>query len=147
MFPRKITIIALALLLGSTSSGFARGDLASFSIGKALNNPDAREKLDPQIKLSFGHQQRGGVGKPIGNWKSSKSSSIGENPEAACQRSFLVAIISLQRRAKGEGGNAVININSYHDHRETSSSATYICRLGEHRAAVALTGTVVRIGR
>lgn len=147
MITKKTTLIALFLVLVSTSSGFARDDLASFSIRKALNSPDAREKLDPQIKLFFGHRKHGGAAQPIGSWKSSKSSSIGDNPEAACQRSFLTAIVSLQRRAKKEGGDAVTNINSYYGYRETSSDVTYVCRLGEHRAAVALTGTVVRIGR
>jgi hypothetical protein len=147
VFARKTMLIALVLVLGSTSSGFARDDIANFSIREALKSASAREKLDPNIKLSFGHRKQGGAAKPIGSWKSSKTSSLADSPEAACQRSFLTAVISLQRRARGEGGAAVININSYYDNRETSSDATYVCRLGERRAAVALTGTVVRIGK
>lgn len=147
MFPIRTTFIALALFVGATSSGFARDDIANFSIRKALDNPYARDKLDPQIKLSFGHHKHATASSPIGEWKSSKSSGLSDDPEAACHRSFLAAVVSLQRRAKGEGGDAVISINSYFSNRESSSNTTYICRLGERRAAVALRGRVVSIGR
>lgn len=135
----------MVLVLGSTSSGFAGADMADYSIRRALETPEAREKLDPNIRLSFGHRMRGIAARHIGRWKSSKSSSLADSPEAACQRSFVSAVISLQKRAKGEGGNAVINIDSYYDDRETSSAATYVCRLGDRRSAVTLMGTVVSV--
>jgi hypothetical protein len=147
VFARKTMLIALALVLGSTSSGFARNEFANFSIREALKSPAAKEALDPQIRLSFGHRTQGGAAKPIGRWKSSKSAGISDDPKVACHRSFIVAVDALQRRAKKEGGDAVIDISSYTDHRETSSADTYVCRLGEHRAAVALIGSVVRAGR
>jgi hypothetical protein len=147
VFRTKTMLVALALVLGATSSGFARNDMdiADYSIRRALDSDEARERLDPDIRLSFGHRTHGPVARYIGKWKSSKAASLADGPEAACQHAFITALISLQRRAAKEGGNAVIGINSYYDRRESSSDAAYACGLGERRSAVALTGTVVRI--
>ena len=61
MFSSKTTLIALVLVLGSTSSGFARDDIENYSIKHALETADAKEKLDPKIKLSFGNWKHGAV--------------------------------------------------------------------------------------
>jgi uncharacterized protein YbjQ (UPF0145 family) len=148
VFSTKTMLIALVLVLGSTSSGFATNDMANYSIRGALDSADAREKLDPRIKLSFGHRGHGAVIKHIGRWKSyKKANGFARADEVACQRAFLSALISLQNRAKKMGGNAVININSYYDNKETSSGATYVCGSGGLMSAVALMGSVVRTGR
>lgn len=141
-------IIALALLVGSTSSGFARNDIEDHSIRRALETGDAKDKIDPRIKLSFGHRTQSDVGRRIGRWKAyKKANGVGRSDDVACQRAFLSALISLQDRAKKMGGNAVININSYYDNRETSSKTTYVCGSGGLMSAVALMGTVVWIGK
>lgn len=146
MFPGKTTLIALVLVLGSTSSGFARNTIESYSIRLALETADAREKLDPRIKLSFGHRMPRSVARYIGEWKSYKKSNGFARPdEVACQRAFLSALISLQNRASKMGGNAVIGIRSYYQNRETSSDTTYVCGSGMLMSAVALIGTVVEI--
>ena len=146
MFPSKTTLIALVLVLGSTSSGFARDDIQNFSIKHALETPDAKEKLNPKIKLSFGNWKHGAVVKSIGEWKSyKKSNGFGRSNEVACQRAFLSAAISLQERASKMGGNAVIGIKSNYDNKKTSSDTTYVCASGTLMSAVALIGTVVRV--
>jgi uncharacterized protein YbjQ (UPF0145 family) len=148
MFPSKTTLLALVLVLGSTSSGFAGNDMANYSIRQALDSADAREKLDPRIKLSFGHRGHGPVAKHIGRWKSyKKANGFARADELACQRAFISAVISLQDRAKKMGGNAVVNINSYYDNRETSNDSTYVCGSGGLMSAVALMGSVVQIGK
>jgi uncharacterized protein YbjQ (UPF0145 family) len=148
VFPTKTMLIALVMVLGSTSSGFATNDRANYSIKDALNTADAREKLDPRIKLSFGHRGHGAVVKQIGRWKSyKKANGFARADETACQRAFLSAVISLQDRAIKMGGNAVININSYYDNRETNSDSTYVCGSGGLMSAVALMGSVVRTGK
>ena len=148
VFPGKTTLIALVLVLGSTSSGFAHDAIENFSIKHALENPDAKEKLDGKIKLSFGNWKHGAVVKSMGEFKSYKKSiGVGRANEVACQRAFLSAAISLQERAIKMGGNAVININSYYDNKETSSDATYVCGSGGLMSAVALMGSVVRTGK
>jgi uncharacterized protein YbjQ (UPF0145 family) len=144
VFPSKTTLLALVLVLGSATTGFARDDIENFSIRNALETPDAREKLDPRIKLSFGNGRHGAVVKSIGEWKSyKKSNGVGRANEIACQRAFLSAAISLQQRAVKMGGNAVIRIQSDFDQRRTSSDTTYVCASGMLMSAVALIGTVV----
>jgi uncharacterized protein YbjQ (UPF0145 family) len=147
VFRRKTTLIALVLVLGSSSSGFARDAIENFSIKHALETADAREKLDPKIKLSFGNWKHGAVVKSLGEWKSyKKSNGVGRPNEVACQRAFLSAVISLQQRASKMGGNAVIDIKSDYDNKKTSSDTTYVCGSGILMSAVALFGTVVRVG-
>jgi uncharacterized protein YbjQ (UPF0145 family) len=147
VFPGKTTLIALVLVLGSTSGGFAHDAIENFSIKGALATPDAKEKLDPKIKLYFGNWKHGAVVKSIGEWKSyKKSNGVGRANEVACQRAFLSAAISLQERATKMGGNAVINIKSDYDNKKTSSDTTYVCGSGTLMSAVALIGTVVKTG-
>ena len=148
MFSTKTTLIALVLVLGSTSSGFASDDIADYSIRRALDSAAAEKKLDPRIRLSFGHRGRGAGFRHIGRWKAYKTSnSFAHSHEVACERAFIAAVVSLQRRAKAEGGNAVINIKSYYDNRESSSETTYVCGLGKVRSGVFLVGTVVDVRR
>jgi uncharacterized protein YbjQ (UPF0145 family) len=147
VFPSKTTLVALVLVLGSASSGFARDAIENYSIKHALETADARDKLDPHIKLFFGNWKHGAVVKSIGEWKSyKKSNGVGRANEIACQRAFLSAALSLQRRASKMGGNAVIGIKSDYDNIKTSSDSTYVCGSGMLMSAVALIGTVVRIG-
>ncbi len=147
MFPSKTTLIALVLVLGSASSGFAHDDIQNYSIKHALETPDAKEKLNSKIKLYFGNWKHGAVLKAIGEWKSyKKSNGVGRANEVACQRAFLSAAISLQERASKMGGNAVIGIKSNYDNKKTSSDSTYVCASGTLMSAVALIGTVVKIG-
>ena len=146
MFASKTRLIALVLVLGSASSGFAHDAIENFSIRQALETPDAREKLDPNIKLFFGNWKHGAVVRSIGEWKSyKKTNGVGRANEIACQRAFLSAAISLQQRASKMGGNAVIGIESNYDNMKTSSDNTYVCGSGLLMSAVALTGTVVRV--
>ena len=142
----KTALIALVLVIGSASGGFAHDAIESYSIKQALETPEAREKLDPQIRLYFGNWKHGAVVQSIGEWKSyKKSNGVGRAHEIACQRAFLSAAISLQQRAHKMGGNAVIGIKSDYDNRKTSSDVTYVCGSGMLMSAVALIGTVVRV--
>ena len=145
MFPSKTmrAALVLALVLGSTSCGFAE----SFSIKRALLSDEAKGKLDPNIKLYFSGQGHEAVSEAIGEWKSQKSSNTETyGLEGACQRNFLTALDALQRRANKMGGNAVIDIVSYHQGSRTSSSTSYSCDAGP-RTSVFLVGKVVRIGK
>ena len=146
MFPSKTALVALVLVLGSASSELGADAIENFSIKQALETADAREKLDPQIKLYFGDWKHGAVVKSLGEWKSyKKTNGVGRANEIACQRAFLSAAISLQQRASKMGGNAVIGIQSDYDNRKASSDTTYVCGSGLLMSAVALIGTVVRV--
>lgn len=147
MFARKTMLLALVLVLGATSNGFAADDIQNFPIKQALHNPNGGEKLDPQIKLYFGNQPHGPVAKSFGEGKANKrANSFARADEVACQRAFLSAVISLQTRARKQGGNAVIGIKSFFKGVPKSSNTTYVCGSGGLMSGVTLIGTVVKIG-
>ena len=58
---------------------------------------------------------------------------------------FISAAVSLQDRAKREGGNAVINIHSVYKNDKFESPTEYLCGAGSTMAGVALRGTVVTL--
>jgi uncharacterized protein YbjQ (UPF0145 family) len=148
MYLSKTALIAAAVLaLAPAPCAFARDAIENFPIKAALQTPDAKEKLNPKIRLSFGNWSHGDVAKSFGEWKSyKKSNGVGRANEIACQRAFLSALISLQERAVKMGGNAVVGIKSDYDNHKTSSDVTYVCGSGMLMSAVALVGTVVRTG-
>ena len=74
-----------------------------------------------------------------------KTNAFGKSDEAACEWVLLSAMLSLQDRVKAEGGNAVININSYYKKNTVSSETEYECHAGAIMAGVALQGEVVKI--
>ena len=58
---------------------------------------------------------------------------------------MLSALISLQDRIKAEGGNAVVNIESFYDRQPMASNTEYECHAGAIMAGVALRGDVVTL--
>ncbi len=80
----------------------------------------------------------------IGTWTANRPArGFLRSDEASCQVAFRPAIISLQKRAKDEGGNGIIDIVSVTRGKETSSSSDYRCVAGATVVHVALRGTVV----
>jgi uncharacterized protein YbjQ (UPF0145 family) len=56
-------------------------------------------------------------------------------------------VISLQTRAKRQGGDAVVDIKSITNTSELESSTQYRCSAGNVVANVVLTGRVVRLAK
>ena len=54
-------------------------------------------------------------------------------------------MMSLQRRAVAEGGNAVINIRSYYYKKNFSSATEFECGAGAVVAGVTMIGDVVQL--
>jgi hypothetical protein len=126
----------------------ARAEPQLFPILQALNSPGARAKLYPDVQLFFGRQRHPPVARTIGVWPSNKRSNILRWSDLqACEWAFLSALISLQKRAKKERANAVVDIVSSYDTVMTVSETEYVCGTGALRAGVALKGRVVILGR
>jgi hypothetical protein len=125
----------------------ARDERFMFPIRDALETADAKAKLDRGIRLHFGGGTPGVVAKDLGVWKSNKKANAAfRDDKVACERAFLSAVLSLQERARKEGGNAVINITSNYRNAPTSSPSEYMCGAGTIMAGVALVGRVIRTG-
>lgn len=127
-----------------TSSVWAKNDVMRFSIQGALNDPRAKEVLDPSIKLYFGKD--GGKAKKITQQLSAnkKTNGVGKSDEAACNWAFLSAIKTFQERAKREGGSKVVNLSSYYYKNEFISSKEFECGVGNIMVGVTLRGYIAK---
>ncbi|MGR2739518.1 excinuclease ATPase subunit [Billgrantia sp. Q4P2] len=142
-------LISFAMLLGAlllATTSHARDTTLMLSIEEAMNSPAAREQLDPNIRFYFADAPHGEVITQHGNFVTNKkTNAFNKSDEAACQWVMLSALISLQDRVKAEGGNAVINIESYYKRQSMASRSEYECHAGAIMAGVALRGDVVTL--
>jgi uncharacterized protein YbjQ (UPF0145 family) len=142
---RLVWLVALAVALPAA----ARDDRLKLPVAGALaKGQNYKEKIDPQIRLYFGKQTKLKVAKTIGEWTSNKkTNAFNKTDQEACDIAFISAAVSLQDRAKREGGNAVINIHSVYKNDKFESTSEYMCGAGATMAGVALRGTVVTLGK
>ena len=144
----KIVMSAVLLAVAGIACGQdpARADPQLFPIAQALKTPEAREKLDPNVRLFFG-KRHPRVAATFGVWPTNKRANIfGRSVQLACDYSLLSAVLSLQGRARKERANAVVEIVSSYQGVPTVSETQYVCDVGALRAGVALTGRVVGLG-
>jgi hypothetical protein len=143
-------LLAVALLssLLSSNDAFARDDQKMYPIADALQTPDAKEKLDPAVRLYFGNQKHPGVTKDFGEFRTNKkTNSFNKSDKEACEWVFLSALLALQERAEKEGGNAVIGVKSNYKNIQRSSETEYMCGSGALMSGAALKGQVVTLGK
>ena len=142
----KLTTTALiATLLICSSQAMARDSKQMFPLDDALNTPAAKEKLDQGIKFYFGDKNLPKFAKSLGSYTSNKkTNAFGKSDKKACEWAFLSAMISLQKRAIDEGGDAVI-IHSYYKQNTVKSSTEYECGAGNVVSGVTFVGKVVKL--
>lgn len=113
-----------------------------------MQSAEFQERLDPNIRLYFGTQNHSKKLQPFGNFTTNKkTNAFGKSDGEACRWVFLSALLTLQERAKTEGGNAVVNIISYYKKEKNSSNSEFECHAGAIIAGVALNGDVVKLAR
>jgi hypothetical protein len=136
---------AVALLALFSANADARDDRLMLPVKAALEKGQSfKDKIDPDIRLYFGGQKTPSVEKRIGEWTSNKkTNAFGKSDQEACEIAFISAAVSLQERARREGGTAVINIRSVYKNANVASQTEYLCGAGAVMAGVALRGTVV----
>ncbi|MDR2506373.1 MAG: excinuclease ABC subunit A [Candidatus Accumulibacter sp.] len=145
---KLLNIFVLVLCLGFSMETIARDDRRMFSLKDALNTPEAKQRLDPKIRLFFGKQRHPAIAKNFGEWRTNKkTNAFNKSDKEACEWAFLSAALELQERAKKEGGNAVVGIKSNYKNAERGSETEYMCGCGAVMAGVALKGNVVRLGK
>ena len=139
---KKFVLFLGAMLL--TSSVWAKNEVIRLPISGALNDPRAKDVLDPSIKLYFGKD--GGKAKKITQQLSAnkKTNGVGKSDEAACNWAFLSAIKTFQERAKREGGTKVINLSSYYFKKEFKSEKEFECGTGNVMVGVTFRGYVAK---
>ena len=142
-----ITAGVAIVALSSMSVAVARDDYLSFPVKDALaKGQTTKDRLDPEIPLYFGKQKTAVVEKRLGEYSSARNTNgVGKSDKEACEIAFVSAAISLQSRARKEGGNAVINIESTHPGQDPGSVSEYRCHAGTFHVGVGLRGTVVTL--
>ncbi|MDR0250603.1 MAG: excinuclease ATPase subunit [Burkholderiales bacterium] len=137
-------LVSLSLFVTSVQ---ARDTRYLFSIEKAIEMGKAQGRLDNNIKFYFGGQSHPAVATTLAKdvTTNKKTSRADKSNEEICNWVMLSALVQLQERARKEGGNAVINIESYFKKRSFSSKEQFECYVGSVMAGVALKGDVVKL--
>jgi hypothetical protein len=140
MVAMMVAIVALAM------PASARDTQHMYSYADAMATEDAKSKLDQGIQFFFGDQPTPAVERKLGTFVSNKkTNALNKSDARGCEWAFLSAMVSLQQRAIREGGDAVINIQSYYKKNVINSSTEFECGAGVFVAGVALRGTVVKL--
>lgn len=143
---KKFLSLFILATLALSNQAFARDTKHLFSIEEAMQSADFKEKLDPTIRFIFGSQKTSEVIEHKGNFVSNKkTNAFNKTDQEACEWVLLSALLSFQDRVRAEGGNAVINIESYYKKNAYSSTSEYECHAGAIIAGVALKGDVVKL--
>lgn len=141
-----LAAIALASVASATPAA-ARHDHLRFPISDAVGTTDAKQKLDPEIRLYFGPQKHPKALQSFGTDKTSKKTNFfNKDDKTGCEWVFLSALIQLQKRARELGANAVVGIASLTPSgEELASESEYECSAGNVIGGVALRGEFVRL--
>jgi uncharacterized protein YbjQ (UPF0145 family) len=142
-----ISLVFIGVLLAAKIPAYARDTKLMLPIAAAMATKDAEDKLDGSVKFFFGNQEYPKVITKLGTDVSNrKTNAFAKSDEKACNWAFLSAMVALERRAKQLGANAVVNIISYYQKVEMSSTTEFECHAGAVIAGVALKGDFVKIG-
>ena len=141
---KKLLICMLATLTPLAAS--ARDTAHFLPIEPALAAAKASGKLDGGVKFYFADQSHAGKAKDLGTYTTTKkTNSFGKSDEDACKWAMQSALIELQPRAIKEGGDAVVNIESFYKKKPYANTETYECHAGAVIAGVTLRGTVIKL--
>lgn len=137
---KSLTIALTALVVAACAP---RDTTHYYSISEALNSAQAKEILDPKIKLYFGKAAPGKTVK-AGLVSNKKTNAANKTDQEACQWAFLSAVKQFQERAASMGATKVGNIVSYYKKNTYRSTTQYECHAGNIIGGVALKGDIVK---
>jgi uncharacterized protein YbjQ (UPF0145 family) len=144
---RKLLFAAMVVVFVCPAfSASARDTQHMYLYEDVMNTEEAKGKLNLDIQFYFGDQSHPEVDRKLGTFVANKkTNALNKSDTRACEWAFLSAMLSLQQRAVREGGNAVINIQSYYKKNVINSATEFECGAGAFVAGVALRGTVVKL--
>lgn len=143
---KTVTSLIMMTIIMTCSQIWARDAHWLYSIDEALATRAAKLKLDPAVRLYFGSQAHPAIEKPIGEWKvARKAGGVGRSDKAACQRTFINALIEMQKKAKLSGANAIVGIKSHYQGVERNTDTEFECGSGYMLSGVELHGRLVKL--
>ena len=136
-------LVAFSVTILSAGMTNARETDLKLPVQHALETSVAKKKL-LDIPFFMAGQKHDKVVKDLGVFKSSKTSSgFSKSDQEGCDQAFLSALITLQQRAKKEGGDAIVEIKSVTKDSNVESATEYGCLAGAMIVRVALEGRIV----
>ena len=143
---RFLQYMMIPLLMSVSSAADARDTIVRVSVEEAMTTEDAKVTLDVGVRFFFADQSYPEVVSRIGTYTANKkTNAFNKSDQEACKWAFLSSMVSLQKRALAEGGNAVVNIRSFYKKREFTSATEFECGAGAMVAGVTLVGDVVKL--
>lgn len=141
---------SLSLVVACVSAALpaeARDTFHDLSVESANQSELGKEKL-LDLPFYMKGQEHPEVAQDLGVFTSNRrTNAFNKSDEEACEIAFLSAVISLQERARKQGGDAVVDIRSITKHNDLESPTQYRCVAGTMIANVALEGRVVRLAK
>jgi uncharacterized protein YbjQ (UPF0145 family) len=143
---KKNVLILLAMSVFALNNANAADNKFMMPIAAAMAANDAPTRLGDTVKFYFGNQPTPKIIKKLGSdTTSQKTNAFAKSNEKACNWVFLSDMLSLQKRAKELGANAVVNIVSNYNHVENSSETEFECHVGAIMAGVAFKADFVTV--
>jgi hypothetical protein len=143
---RTLAAAAVMMFVLGVRPVSARDDRLHMPIKAALERSEAKQKLDPEIRLYFGKASHPATKGDMGDYRvDKKTRAIGRSDIDACQWAFLSALIDLQARARTLGANAVVGIESFFKEQTLTSDTEYLCGAGGVMAGTGLSGKLVKL--
>lgn len=125
----------------------ARNVVVPLSIADGMASPEVREKIDGTVQFYFGDTKHPPVLQKFGVYVTNqRTNAFLKSDETACRHVFVSTLIEFQKRAHELGANAVINIHSYYDKEDVSSTTDIQCHAGGAVAGIALRGEFAKVG-
>ncbi|MCZ6159430.1 excinuclease ABC subunit A [Campylobacter ureolyticus] len=138
----KKLVLAIFIAFSFTNLS-AKDKILYLPISDVLNSKEAKEALDPNIKLSFGSGAKANIiAKNLQANK--KTNSVNKSDEEACKWVLLSALKTFQDRAVNEGGTKVVNLTGYFKKQPYDSKDKFQCAVGSIMTGVTLRGDIAK---
>lgn len=116
-----------------------------YSIQEALKSGIQKQILNRRIKLYFGSQHAPIIKRMKKVTINKKTNAFGKSAQVSCSWAFLGALKALQRQARKNGANAIVNIKSVYKRNVVSNRKQFQCDKGAFVSRVSLTGRLARV--
>jgi hypothetical protein len=121
---------------------------ACIRFSEALQSRGSEQLDSSKVQFFFGDQSHPPIAENYGSFSSyKKTNAVGKKDKTACQWVFLSAMITFQKRALHEGGDAVVNIHSVYKKNDISSETEFMCGAGTFVAGVTFRGDVAKLSK
>jgi len=117
-------------------------------LNTVLERPDAKTELDGSVTSCLAGATTPKVLKQSCILATNqKTNGVGKSDEFGCKWAILSGLIALEKKAKQNGANAVVNIVSYYKKNEVKNAETIECHAGNIIIGATLKGTYAKVAQ